>query len=192
VFNQTCLSCLIKLFVVFNQTVCRVSTWTCRRSDLQQPGVLWAPYLEVPVAKRQWGVDLWSLQVGHLEVFREYRCWVSVTMDDIAGPGGGASWCLGHMIHDECQRRKLSDEGELEKEEQTEKVNMSWCDQLNDHWSALHLEGFCGHLAWLRPHRRDLSSHRLTRFCVNNMSIRGVDDDTDDRGTQLLRGVKDD
>lgn len=55
-----------------------------------------------------------------------------------------------------------------------------------------HLESFSGRLAWLHPHRRDLYSDWSTRFCIDNTGIWTVDDDTDDRCTELLCRIEND
>lgn len=52
------------------------------------------------VAKRQGGVGLGSLGVGHLEVVSVDGQRVTMTIHGVARPGGGANRRFGHMIHD--------------------------------------------------------------------------------------------
>lgn len=141
------------------------------------------------VAKWQKVVGLRSLEVWHLEVLSVDSRWVAMAMNGILSSLSGASGRFGHMVHTKWQRRKLSDEGELQQKTWSETVKNI---NSNKNWSVLHLERFCGRSARLRPHSRNLCCHWSASHCINDTSVRAVDDNADDGWSELLCGVKDD
>lgn len=124
--------------------------------------------MKVLVAKQQRQVGFRSLEPGHLEVLRVDGWWVAMPMNNIARPGGGASWSFDHMIHVERQRRKFSNKGELE--ERSRGGQRAAAAGINNQ-SITHLEGFCRHFTRLRPHSRNLHRHWSTACCIDDASV---------------------